>query len=57
MNRDLLKRCHVLVVCGKEIDEGVKNEIAIAQRLKITATTLEGIMTIKKQGQDANEEH
>ena len=25
MSRDLLKRCHVLVVCGKEIDEGVRN--------------------------------
>jgi len=51
MGRDLLRRCHVLVVCGNTIDETVKNEIAIAQRLNITATTLDGILTVKGQGQ------
>ena len=37
--RDLLRRSHVLVVCGSVVNEGMKNDIAIAQRLGITATT------------------
>ena len=48
--RDLLRRAHVLVVCGKTVDEQVKNDIAVAQRLNITATTLDGILTVKRQG-------
>lgn len=51
MGRDLLRRSHVLVVCGDEVDEDVKNDIAIAGRLNITATTLDGILTVKTQGQ------
>ncbi|WP_066688419.1 DUF7768 domain-containing protein [Christensenella intestinihominis] len=50
IGRDLLRRAHVLVVCGNTIDENVKNDIAIAGRLHITATTLEGIMAVKGQG-------
>lgn len=50
MSRDLLRRAHVLVVCGDTVDESVKNDIAVAGRLKITATTLDGILTIKEQG-------
>lgn len=50
MARDLLRRSHVLVVCGKSITEDMKNDIAVAQRLGITATTLEGILTVKGQG-------
>jgi hypothetical protein len=50
IGRDLLRRSHVLVVCGSDIDEDVKNDIAIAGRLNITATTLDGIMTVKTQG-------
>jgi hypothetical protein len=50
MSRELLRRSRVLVVCGRGIDEDVKNDIAVAQRLSITATTLEGILTIKGQG-------
>ena len=50
MARDYLRRARVLVVCGHGIDESVKNDIAIAERLHITATTLEGILTIKGQG-------
>ena len=42
MARDLLRRSHVLIVCGDEVDETVKNDIAVAQRLGITATTLDG---------------
>ncbi len=52
MSRDLLRRSHVLVVCGGGISEDVKNDIAIAARLNITATTLDGILTVKAQGRD-----
>ena len=51
MARDMLRRSHVLIVCGGVVDEGVKNEIATAQRLNITATTLAGILTVKGQGE------
>ncbi len=50
MGRDLLRRSHVLVVCGSTVTEAMKNDIAVAQRLGITATTLEGILTVKGQG-------
>ena len=49
MGRDLLRRSRVLVVCGSYVDEAVKNDIAVAQRLGITATTLDGILTVKGQ--------
>ena len=48
--RDLLRRSRVLVVCGSRVNEAVKNDIAVAQRLGITATTLDGILTVKGQG-------
>ena len=51
IGRDFLRRSHVLVVCGIGIDEAVKNDIATAGRLNITATTLDGILTVKTQGQ------
>jgi len=50
ISRDLLRRAHVLVVCGEAVDENVKNDIAVAARLGITSTTLEGILTIKTHG-------
>ena len=50
MGRDLLRRSHVLVVCGHTVTESMKNDIAVAQRLGITSTTLEGILTVKRQG-------
>ena len=50
MARDYLRRAHVLVVCGGKVDETVKNDIATAERLRITATTLDGILTVKGQG-------
>lgn len=52
MGRDMLRRSHVLVVCGGEVDEDVKNDIAGAKRLNITATTLDGILTVNQQGKD-----
>jgi hypothetical protein len=51
MGRDFLRRAHVLVVCGDSVDESVKSDIATAGRLNITATTLDGILTVKTQGQ------
>jgi hypothetical protein len=50
MGRDLLRRSHVPVVCGHTVTESMKNDIAVAQRLGITSTTLEGILTVKRQG-------
>ena len=50
IGRDLLRRSHVLVVCGTGINEEVKHDIAIAGRLNITATTLDGILTVQGQG-------
>lgn len=50
IGRDLLRRAHVLVVCGDGMSEDVKNDIATAGRLNITATTLNGILTVKEQG-------
>ena len=49
ISRDLLKRSHVLVVCGSEVNEDVKSDIATAARLKITATTLDGILKVNSQ--------
>ena len=43
-------RSHVLVVCGSISTESMKNDVAVAQRLGITATTLDGILTVKRQG-------
>ena len=42
ISRDMLRRAHV--------NEDVKNDIAVAGRLNITATTLEGIIAVKQQG-------
>jgi len=53
ISRDFLRRSHVLVVCGKTVDETMMNEIATAQRLNITATTLDGILTVRGQGRAA----
>jgi hypothetical protein len=57
MARDYLRRSHVLVVCGHGIDETVKNDIATAERLRITATTLDGILTVKCQGRGKGGAH
>ena len=50
IGHDLLRRSHVLVVCGDGVNEDMKNDIATAGRLNITATTLNGILTVKGQG-------
>ena len=55
--RDFLRRSHVLVVCGDTVDEAMKNDIAVAERLRITATTLEGLLTVKGQGREKGGSH
>ena len=50
MAREHLRRSHVLVVCGDTVSESMKNDIAVAERLRITAATLDGILTVKGQG-------
>ena len=52
MARELLTRSRVLVVCGEQLNQEMKNDIAIAERLRITATTLDGILRVKGQGMD-----
>ena len=49
MANALLRRCHVLLVCGNTVSEGMMCEILYAHRLNITATTLDGILTVKAQ--------
>ena len=56
IGRELLRRSHVLVVCGRTVDEDMKNDIAVAERLRITATTLEGLLTVKKCGRKGSRE-
>ena len=56
MAREYLRRSHVLVVCGDTVDESMKNDIAVAERLRITATTLDGIEKLwKNYGMDIRE--
>jgi len=43
MSHEVLRRCTILVVCGKTMDEDVMEEIAIAKRRGIATTTLDGI--------------
>ncbi len=47
MRRDMLRRSHTLIVCGSAVDEDVKNDIAVAGRLGIAATTLDGVLAVK----------
>lgn len=55
--RDYLRRSRVLVVCGRSVNETVKDDIATAERLRITATTLDGILTVKGQGRCSSNPH
>ena len=43
MAKDILRRCRVLVVCGKELSDGMMQEIALAKHLGIVQTSLDGI--------------
>ena len=57
MSRDLLRRSHVLVVCGHSMTEAMKNDIAVAQRLvgetlKFPTTAQEVEALLKRIGVD-----
>lgn len=43
MASDILRRCRILVVCGKAKDKQVQDDMALASRLNIVSSTLEGI--------------
>jgi hypothetical protein len=43
MAQDLLRRSRIVVLCGEKTDEQVKDDINLAKRLHIAATTLDGI--------------
>jgi len=49
MAAEMLRRSRILVVCGKEKSEQVKNDIALAKRVGVAATTLEGILTLEER--------
>ena len=46
MANELLRRSRILVVCGEAESEIVLEDIALAKRLRIPATTLDGITII-----------
>ena len=43
---ELLRRSRILVVCGGRTDAQVKSDIALARRMRMAATTLQGIEEI-----------
>lgn len=55
MAREMLRRSRLLVVCGNVIDDTVKNDIATAERLRIAATTLSGLLAVKECGRKKKE--
>jgi len=48
MSHILLRRCRMVVVCGKEVTGTMNTEISMADRLHIICTTLDGLVQIKK---------
>ena len=57
MRRDMLRRSHTLIVCGGAVDEDVKNDIVVAGRLDITASTLDGVLAVKGHGDPGHAGH
>ena len=49
MAQELLRRSRILVVCGKNRPKEVLADIALAKRLRIATTTLEGILNVDKE--------
>ena len=56
MAKDLLRRCRVVVVCGKDLSDGMVEEIALAKRLGIVTTTLDGVEKIDTYVQAESED-
>lgn len=48
MSHLVLKRCRMVVVCGKEVSSTMNTEISMADRLHIICTTLDGLAQIKE---------
>ena len=48
MSHILLRRCRMVVVCGKEVTGTMNTEISMADRLHIICTTLDGLVQIKE---------
>lgn len=48
MSHILLRRCRMVVVCGKEVTGTMNTEISMADRLHIICTTLDGLIRIKE---------
>lgn len=44
----ILKRCRMVVVCGREVTGTMNTEISMADRLHIICTTLDGLIKIKE---------
>lgn len=49
MAEELLRRSRVVVACGSKVDEKVKRDIALAKRLGIVLTTMDGIIKVGKK--------
>ncbi len=50
MAREYLCSASVLVVCGGTVNESMKNASPMVERLRMTATTLDSMLTVKGQG-------
>ena len=48
MSHLILKRCRMVVVCGREVTGTMNTEISTADRLHIICTTLDGLIKIKE---------
>ncbi len=48
MSHIILRRCRMVVVCGKEVTGTMNTEISMADRLHIICTTLDGLIKIKE---------
>lgn len=49
MSHLILKRCRMVVVCGKEVTGTMNTDISNADRLHIICTTLDGLIKIKEK--------
>lgn len=48
MSHLILKRCRMVVVCGREVTGTMNTDISTADRLHIICTTLDGLIKIKE---------
>ena len=49
MAEELRRRSRVVVACSTKVNENVKNDIALAKRLGIVSTTMDGIQKAGKK--------